>query len=102
MYNIDKIEITIDNIFNTINVLIMPDTLKAFKDGKEISIDKDFIKSLLRIICLWNKQSNVNNVIDNPSYDIRIYYEGKMDRYSGNKKPRGFKELLELLGDLDE
>ncbi len=101
MYNIDKIEININNIFNTIDVLIIPDTLKAYKDGKEISINEDYIKRLLRIICLWDKQNNSNQGLDSSSYDIRIYSEGKVDIYSGNTRPHGFKELLDLLGDLD-
>ena len=102
MYNVNKIEINIDNTFNTINVLIMPDTLKAYKNNKENNIDEEYIKRLLRIISLWDHKYIDNSVIDGSSFEVKVYTTSGVDRFYGkNKYPNNYQELLDMLGDLD-
>ena len=102
MYNIDKIEIIINNINDTINVLVMPDNHKAYKDNKEIDIDDTFINRLLNNICLWDKSYVDNSIIDANSYTVKVYTKEGVDTYTGKGKyPDNYPEFLELLGDLD-
>ena len=80
----------------------MPDTLKAYKDNNEINIDEEYIKRLLRVICLWDKEYTDDSKMDASSYEIKIYYEGKCDTYYGKGKyPNNYQELIDMLGDLD-
>jgi len=72
MYEVDKIEISIISLNNSIDLEINLNINKVISKNKVYNINNDKIKDLFNIILLWKSKESYNNIIDNEKILIKI------------------------------
>ena len=101
MNNIEKIEIRIISITRSIEILIIPETLKVYAKEKVSDISPEKIKELLKIICTWEKEYIDKKNIDSEKYIVKIYEKNNIDEYCGNGKyPLNYKSFVDKVEEL--
>ena len=102
MDSINQITILIEDLKNSMELKIVPSTLKVYRKKQEKEISKEMIEDLLNIICKWERESIDQGMIDAQTYLVKVYTtDGKIDQYFGKGKyPNNYSEFLELVRDI--
>ena len=100
MNDITKIEIRINSLVHPMEMSIVPSTLECYVKDECKKVRKEDLERLLDIICLWDYEYSSNNMIDGEQYEIKIFTSTGVDTYTGRGiKPRGYEEVLEIVGE---
>ena len=88
--NINKIEI----FNNNLSLVIFPKEEKVLVGKISRSISVEEIEEFLDIIMYWDHNYYSNRGLDGVRFDIKIYYEDKIDEYKGVRSlPNNYKEF---------
>lgn len=100
MYGVDKIEISIISLSNSINLEINLNSNKVISKNKNYNINNDKIKDLFDIILLWKSKENYNNVIDNEKILIKIISNNKEEKiYYNGCYPDNYDKFREWISE---
>lgn len=101
MKDVDRIEIAIENMGQSLYVIIdvSNNTLKVNHVEKEILASS--IERLLKMICLWKNEYRGYQAIDSERFEIRVFCGDREDRFHGKGSyPPNYIEFRKWLGEL--
>ena len=97
MNSINNIEIRIRE-YTSMDINIIPSTLKVYVKGEEKDIDQDTIDNLLTIICKWEHEYIDDTILDAPTCRVRIFTDRGVDDYfMMGKFPTTYREFYEIV-----
>lgn len=100
MYGVDKIEISIISLNNSIDLEINLNSNKIISKNKVYNINNDKIKDLFNIILLWKSKENYNNIIDNEKILIKIISNNNEEIiYYNGVYPDNYDKFREWISD---
>ena len=100
MYGVDKIEISIISLNNSIDLEINLNSNIVISKNKIYNINNEKIKDLFNIILLWKSKENYNNIIDNEEILIKIISNNNEETiYYNGVYPDNYDEFREWISD---
>jgi hypothetical protein len=88
--NIDKIEV----FNNGFSFIMFPKDKMISLSNKSFSIEEEEIKEFLRIIRTWDKEYINNSYTDGIMFNVKVYYDGKIDEMKGIRAvPDNYEEF---------
>ena len=100
MYGVDKIEISIISLNNSIDLEINLNSNIVISKNKIYNINNEKIKDLFNIILLWKSKENYNNFIDNEEILIKIISNNNEETiYYNGVYPDNYDEFREWISD---
>lgn len=100
MYEVDKIEISIISLNNSIDLEINLNSNKVISKNTVYNINNEKIKDLFNIILLWKSKENYNNIIDNEKILIKIISNNNEENiYYNGCYPDNYDEFREWISD---
>ena len=100
---IDNIEININNgALNSYSALVSFKNNYCFCNDKKYNIDEEFKGNVVRIIRTWEHEYGNSKNIDDEEFKIVIMMsDNKKEVFHGKGVfPKGYRELIKMLGDL--
>ena len=102
---IEMIEIIINNgIFSGVNALVSYKYNYCIYNEHKYNIDDEFKENIVRIIRLWKHEYGSSKDIDAEEFSVIVTTtDGEKESFHGKGIfPRGYRELIKMLGDLDD